>query len=394
MNDSDTKILSRPNNMTLPPLLLAHIFQLLDDSRSLGAALRTCKFWKQIFTPSFWERMARKFLEEGQRLPEFVPSARDWCWFVRSKLSLSSKNNKAENIKNINGVCSIEFPDGNYCQGDFVNGKPSGLGTFYYNTLGNLYEGEFRDGLETGKAVFFWRSGNRYIGDFENSFQTGKGTFYWANGDRYEGDYIRDRRTGFGTYYWALGDVYTGQFLDDKETGRGVYMWSNGLRYEGDYVEGKRTGFGTFQWTSGNRYEGEFRNNWRTGKGIYIWVNGDRYEGDFLNDKRTGKGTFYWANGDRYEGDFLDDMRTGHGVFTWSNGDRFEGRYLNNQRVEGVFTPFVQRRRLSSTPSELAKTFDKGEEMEEAEEEAMKDEDHLSPQPQPPHEERMEEVGQ
>jgi len=41
--------------------------------------------------------------------------------------------------------------------------------------------------------------GNRYEGDFVDGKRTGKGTFTWANGNKYEGDFVDGKFHGKGT---------------------------------------------------------------------------------------------------------------------------------------------------------------------------------------------------
>jgi hypothetical protein len=57
-------------------------------------------------------------------------------------------------------------------------------------TEGNRYEGDFVDGKRTGKGTFTWANGNRYEGDFVDGKLHGKGTFVDVDGNRYEGDFV------------------------------------------------------------------------------------------------------------------------------------------------------------------------------------------------------------
>jgi len=42
-------------------------------------------------------------------------------------------------------------------------------------------------------------AGGRYEGDFVDGKRTGKGTFTWANGNKYEGDFVDGKFHGKGT---------------------------------------------------------------------------------------------------------------------------------------------------------------------------------------------------
>ncbi len=226
---------------------------------------------------------------------------------------------------------------------NWVKDKKTGHGVYVWSS-GTRYEGDFVDGVQSGKGILTWGektkwAGHRYEGDFIDGKRTGKGIYTWANGDRYEGDFIDGKRIGKGILTWGsktqwAGDRYEGDFIDDgKRTGKGIYTWASGRRYEGDWVNGNMTGRGIHAWPNGDRYEGDYKDGRRNGKGIYRWQNGDIYIGDFVNDARTGKGVFIFASGNVYHGDFVNGARTGKGIFTWPGGHRYEGDFLNNKRT-------------------------------------------------------------
>ena len=54
-------------------------------------------------------------------------------------------------------------------------------------------------------------NGDKYVGNFKNGMQDGKGTFTWANGAVYEGSWRNNKRDGRGVYKWSNGDVYDGR---------------------------------------------------------------------------------------------------------------------------------------------------------------------------------------
>ena len=147
----------------------------------------------------------------------------------------------------------------------------------------------------------------RFEGDFINGKKTGRGTYYFNNGDRYEGNFINGERTGKGTYYFNNGNTYKGDWVNDKRNGRGTFFWSNGERYEGDFINGEMTGKGTFYFNNGNIYKGDCLKGNFHGYGTYYWPTGERYSGYWLNNKRNGYGTYsdssgyseeqYWNNG-------------------------------------------------------------------------------------------------
>jgi hypothetical protein len=180
--------------------------------------------------------------------------------------------------------------------------------------------------------------GDVYEGEFLNGIMHGKGIFRYANGNVYEGQFMDDKRHGHGVFRFANGDVYEGEFANGNFRGKGTFKFANGNVYEGQYMDGKWDGKGIFKFVSGNVYEGEFQNDERHGKGVFRYASGDYYEGDYANDKRTGKGTFRFANGNVYEGDFFADCIDGKGAFKYANGDEYVGDFRDNKKHgRGVF---------------------------------------------------------
>jgi len=253
--------------------------------------------------------------------------------------SETARTNRASPLSpNFTGKGRYEWPNGDYYEGDFINGERSGKGILKFAS-GSSYTGDFVADKQRGKGIFLWPNGDRYEGDFFDDKQTGKGIFVWADGKRYKGDFIDNKRTGKGLFVWPNGDRYDGDFVNDYRAGKGRYFWPNGNRYEGDFFDGKLTGKGIFVWPNGNRYEGDVVDGKLTGQGVFVWPNGDRYQGGFVNGRRNGTGVFSWHNGCRYDGEFVDDIRIGKGVFDWPNGQSYEGDFVDNQRTgKGVFT--------------------------------------------------------
>jgi len=67
-----------------------------------------------------------------------------------------------------------------------------------------VYEGEFLNGKFHGLGTYQFRAGkgnrgDRYVGQFNEGQMTSKGTYYFANGEKYIGDFQGSQRSGFGT---------------------------------------------------------------------------------------------------------------------------------------------------------------------------------------------------
>ena len=177
----------------------------------------------------------------------------------------------------------LEFKSGAYYIGETLNGKPDGIGVYYYAKDGVL-------------------NGNYYEGSFKNGVRSGEGTFYWEDGDVYKGNFEDDVRNGYGEYCWANGNIYKGNWENGEQNGEGTFYWKDGGKWDGDVYEGKwengeMNGEGTYTWANGAYYNGEWKNSTRNGYGEMQYVTGEVYKGNWENGKRHGKGTMYDQNG-------------------------------------------------------------------------------------------------
>ncbi|MBF0625226.1 MAG: SUMF1/EgtB/PvdO family nonheme iron enzyme [Magnetococcales bacterium] len=91
-----------------------------------------------------------------------------------------------------------------------------------------------------------WPNGGRYEGEMVNGKRHGRGTYIWPDGARYEGEFRNDQRTGYGVFTWPTGARYEGEFLDGKRHGRGTFVWPDGAKFSGEYRYGRKHGAGTF----------------------------------------------------------------------------------------------------------------------------------------------------
>lgn len=191
-----------------------------------------------------------------------------------------------------NGQIKYTFITGDKYIGNLLNDKPNGKGIYYFESdnikylEGSVYEGDFKDGIMSGKGKCTFKNGDYYVGDFDNFALNGKGVFYYVNSEN-------------------RGDQYEGDFKDGLKHGHGTYIYSNGDKYIGNFKNGKKDGLGCFTFASGQIYEGAFKNDVKEGYGTYYWKNGDKYVGSFSNDKMDGPtGFISYANGNIYKGSF------------------------------------------------------------------------------------------
>ncbi len=70
---------------------------------------------------------------------------------------------------------------------------------------------------DNGFGTFrFQETGQVYIGQFSNGLQNGQGTLIWPSGEKYEGAWTKGYQTGYATFTWADGQSQTGIFNKGK----------------------------------------------------------------------------------------------------------------------------------------------------------------------------------
>jgi hypothetical protein len=100
---------------------------------------------------------------------------------------------------------------------------------------GNVYEGEWRNGLPNGHGAYTYADGHKYVGESKDGKSHGQGTFTFANGDKYVGDFKEDKYHGQGIGITADGKRFEG-------------IWENGnfireakIKLPGQNVQSTRT---------------------------------------------------------------------------------------------------------------------------------------------------------
>jgi hypothetical protein len=154
----------------------------------------------------------------------------------------------------------------------------TGQGTYTWETSGNIYVGEWKDGDMHGQGTKTWADGSKYVGEFKDGERTGQGTLTDADGDTYVGEFKNDRKDGQGTFTYYDGDTYVGEFKNDKMHGQGTFIYDDGSKYIGEFKDGAWHGKGV--WT----LNGEESEKWYwDGEGL------DGGEKEFLEKQRKSK---------------------------------------------------------------------------------------------------------
>ena len=78
-----------------------------------------------------------------------------------------------------------------------------GKGT-YTNTMGAIYEGDWRYDMQHGNGTEKWTGSNSiFVGEFVDGLRNGHGTWIHKN-KRYEGNWKNNMMDGTGTMEWGL----------------------------------------------------------------------------------------------------------------------------------------------------------------------------------------------
>lgn len=304
--------------------------------------------------------------------------------------------------------------------GNCVNGKGKKV---YEN--GNTYEGDFVDSKLEGQGTFTVTNGQIYIGQFANNMFNGRGKITFPTGDIYEGDWIDNKREGQGTLTFPNGSYYIGEWKNGNVNGYAKYYdkaantvqegtWKDGVLVNSTdaSVQANLTRTNLLNKTEvyskpvrglGKEIDtltAELKTNTSTParvKELYNLI--EQYslkiltarqealkvlnlepesaektdlkklvEADIavmntnlkavgqwkdleLKDKSTastkcvsgdcvnGRGKMVYTNGDNYDGDFVDGKKVGQGTYTYTNGQIYVGQFFDNLRNgKGKFT--------------------------------------------------------
>ena len=146
-------------------------------------------------------------------------------------------------------------------KGYTLNEKPNGRGV-HTKPDGSKYEGDFVDGKKSGYGTYVFVSGHhKYVGEWKEGHFSGHGVYTWPDGSTYEGDWLDGKRNGRGVMMFASGEVYVGEYADDKNNGRGTTKFANGNEYKGQFKTAWQHGMGCF-----STRIGEFVGEWKEGK--------------------------------------------------------------------------------------------------------------------------------
>ncbi|KAF8063693.1 hypothetical protein HT031_003548 [Scenedesmus sp. PABB004] len=187
--------------------------------------------------------------------------------------------------------CTVFSPSGETYRGTWHDHRRHGKGVLTY-TNGDKYEGDFADGRRHGDGTLWVLRGGRYVlryaGGWADDLPHGSGSFFDESGGvSYEGEFVRGLRHGRGRGV-SGGDVYEGAWADDMRCADLARRARHQPRASQPQAAPNRA--------AAPRQR-------RHGTGTLMLANGDLYEGGWQADAKHGQGTFFHcAKGARFDG--------------------------------------------------------------------------------------------
>ena len=281
-----------------------------------------------------------------------------------------------------------------YSKGQCIDGNCNdGQGTFKYKN-GDIYEGDFKDGLLHGNGKLTFKDGDIYIGEFKNSNRDGYGIWkkegwvtegYWKE-DWLHGKVIqvapglkREKFVGEVALYERLegisnfnDNIFSGIFKNNLPF-KGIVLGKDGSYFEGsikqDEVYDTRyydTGY-LERIINGDIYVGETKNGKLTGKGSFLILSEPMktlVTGNFINGKLNGKGKRISDDGVIQEGYFKNNIMDGQGSITYSNGVILKGDINFTKKTLETKGTLIKTKGTIITPNgnkfEIDNTIDNG----------------------------------
>ena len=266
----------------------------------------------------------------------------------------------------------------------------------------NKYSGEFISGKYSGLGTFYFSNGNKYVGEFKDAYFNGQGTLYAANGSIInQGIWANDkfvrsslvqqatipnqeierlraeaaeakrkqvaaklppcpssgyRHNCIGTFTSADGEILISEYQNGVRFGHGIQYnkngsilrsgtWLNDQLMSSHPVDKDSFPFNPLAITLATNNQSlpvqpnvalsnlpacpspGYRDNCF---GTFTSANGEIYVGEFKDDKRNGQGTQTYASGNGgYVGEWKDGKRNGQGTETYK-GSKYIGEYKDN----------------------------------------------------------------
>jgi len=183
--------------------------------------------------------------EFHERKSIHAPGIDSWDKLDKSPASGSASNELTARSDHQDAV--VTFKDGSAYEGQFLNGKRDGKGTWKSST--GQYSGQWKCDQQDGEGHQKWHDGRFYVGQFRTGNFDGQGRMEWHTPQGlmiFDGQYQLDRKHGRGKFIWPDGRIYDGEWAEGKRWGHGSYFNSKGEHKYGLWVNDKLE-----RWTDG-----------------------------------------------------------------------------------------------------------------------------------------------
>ncbi|KAI4481388.1 hypothetical protein M0804_009508 [Polistes exclamans] len=177
---------------------------------------------------------------------------------------------------------------------------------------GDMYVGQYCEGLRNGKGIYVFKNGARYDGEWRQGLKYGQGIFWYPDGTRYEGTEECTKIGSDSDSKKPLGHLFERMSLKTGE-------WKRDTKY----------GFGVYFYENNDVYEGSWKKNLRHGLGTYLYAaTGIKFMGTWIKDRMQGPGQFVYPR-HRYHGYWELNLPLGRGCFTFENACMQHGHYVH-----------------------------------------------------------------
>lgn len=109
--------------------------------------------------------------------------------------------------------------------GDFADGIIQGVGRMQYENR-TVYDGQWQNGKRTGLGTL-WISPNEYFHGLWKFDEPIRGIKHFENGDWYEGTFKNGKFHGYGHYFYSSGVLFDGEF-ENGSPSDGICIYPDG----------------------------------------------------------------------------------------------------------------------------------------------------------------------